>query len=467
MKSIKTKLFLSFLGLMIAFIICGLLFNYFFLEQYFLYKAKSSFVETSNQIVDTYKNNPDNIDDILNIVEQTDGISTIIVDNNLNIRYSSQLEKAIVKSKRLSYEIEQLVQKNTNNLKRDYLFTTIKKLNTQEREIVFINHYSDNDFVILIKPMKSISESVSISNQFYIFAGLIILIFGVIFIYIFSKKITKPVTEMSNVATAITNLEFDKRVNYTSQDEIGSLATSINIMSEKLDYSLNKLKTDVERRKQLVLNMSHELKTPIGVIKGYAEGLKYGVVNDKEKMEKYCTVIAQECDRMDQMVREMLNLSMLETGIFELKPVEFDVCGLILETEQRFASVFEETGIKFDTDCPKNLVVTADYELIRRALDNYITNAINHAQGEKLIKVTAKKNGDCTIISVFNTGEDIPQDKIQNIWDVFYKADKARTRQYGGHGLGLSIVKLIVKLHNGKAWVENVNNGVVFYIEIP
>jgi signal transduction histidine kinase len=173
--------------------------------------------------------------------------------------------------------------------------------------------------------MKGISESVAIANQFYIVAGLIIILLGGLFIIIFSKRITEPIVEMSNVAESIANLDFEKRVSSDSRDEIGSLGRSINRICEKLSASMNSLQQDVERRKQLVRNISHELKTPIGVIKGYAEGLKYGVVEDKDKTSKYCTIIATESDRMDRMVRELLNLSVLESGMFQIKIHRFNL----------------------------------------------------------------------------------------------------------------------------------------------
>lgn len=230
---------------------------------------------------------------------------------------------------------------------------------------------------------------------------------------------------------------------------------------------MDSLKLDVERKKQLVRNISHELKTPIGVIKGYAEGLKFGVAEDKEKTDRYCTVIAAECNRMDNMVRELLNLSLLESGMFQIHLSRFDAAELIEKVLERFEPTFLEKNITLDLNIPKNLIVAADYELLERAINNYITNAINHLEGMRLIKVTAEKKESGIRIAVYNTGKPIPKDDLPHIWDVFYKVDKARSRQYGGHGLGLSIVQMIAELHGGITGVENVSEGVLFFIEIP
>jgi signal transduction histidine kinase len=298
-------------------------------------------------------------------------------------------------------------------------------------------------------------------------AGLIVIFIGGIVILIFSKKITKPIIEMSNVAEGISNLEFDKRVNFKSYDELGKLGESINKISEKLCASINELKDDVERRKQLVRNMSHELKTPIGIIKGYAEGLKYGVADDKEKMNKYCSVLVEECDRMDKLVLELLNHSMMEAGMVKLNKTSFDVIELISEIIERFSSTLIEKGITFDLKCPKNCMICADRDMLEKAINNFITNAIDHVEGRNFIQLTAEKKESALKISVYNTGSHIQIEDLEKIWDVYYKADKARSRKYGGHGLGLAIVKSMIQLHLGITSVENVDDGVVFYLQIP
>ena len=227
------------------------------------------------------------------------------------------------------------------------------------------------------------------------------------------------------------------------------------------------LKQDVERRKQLVRNISHELKTPIGVIKGYAEGLQFSVADDEEKRQKYCKVISDECDRMDSLVKELLNLSMLESGTFQLNTSEFDIRVLIQNIAERFETAFTEKGIEFECELDKELFVSADYELIERVIINFIINAINHVEGDKKISINILSMREKARIEVFNTGKHIQEEELVRIWDVFYKVDKARSREYGGNGLGLSISRLIGEAHGGKTGVENVNDGVMFFIEIP
>ena len=466
MKTIRTKLFAMFSVFMVSFVLSGIILNILFLEKYYIYKNRGIFLKINSKIIDVYINDRNNLDEFLKNTDRAEAMNIAISDSDLRIKYTSLPQKGET-GRPIPSEIERLINKNKNTLKKSYVYSVVERPEHSEREIVFLSQMEGKEIIILKKSMKGIKESVAIANQFYILAGLLIILPGGIFIFIFSLRITGPVIEMSNVAEGISNLDFNRRVIFDSQDELGSLGRSINKMSEKLSVTMNALKEDIEQRKELVRNMSHELKTPIGVIKGYAEGLKYGVAEDKEKIKKYCNVISEECDRMDKMVQELLNFSLMESGMFQLKISRFDTGEFIKNITGKFTPLFTEKGISIDLNYEKDLLISADRELMEKAVNNYITNAINHIEGKKQVRVCAEKNGTGVKISVFNTGKHIPEEDLSHIWDVFYKVDKARTRQYGGHGLGLSIVKLIAELHGGITGVENVNEGVIFFIEIP
>lgn len=467
MRTIRTKLFLIFTIFMILVVLCGVLFNSIFLNSYYIYKNKGIFISLSEKISDEYINNKENSDEYINMLDSTDNISTTIADKNLNLEFTSINEKSSINKTRLSKDVKQRILENEKKISTKYIYYAEEKNDAQNQRLVFISKMSNGEFIILKKPLKGISESVSIANQFYMFAGGIIILIGGIFIVIFSKKITKPIIEMSAVAESISNLEFEKRIKINSQDEIGNLGQSINKISEKLSTSINDLKQDVERRKNLVSNMSHELKTPIGIIKGYAEGLKYGVVADKENMEKYCSVIVEECDRINNLVQELLNHSKMEAGMVKLNRTDFDIYEFISKIVERFKPTFIDKGITFDLKCMKNYIISADRNMLEKAINNFMTNAIDYVEGRMFIQLIAENNENKIKISVFNTGNHISMEDLNKIWDIYYKADKARTRKYGGHGLGLAIVKSIVQLHGGITKVENVDEGVIFSLEIP
>jgi len=467
MKTIKTKIFLAFTIFMVFVVGGGILLNSIFLESYYIYRNKAVFISLSEKINSEYTEDKENSYEYMNNIYNIENISATIIDENLNVEYNSVGVKKDNNEKRLTKEIKQAILENEKKLSNKFVYYTEEKNNTQTNKLVFISKMSNGKFIILKKPFKSIGQSVSIANQFYMIAGLIVIFIGGIFILIFSKKITKPIIEMSNVAENISNLEFDKRVNFESQDELGKLGESINKISEKLCKSINELKEDVERRKHLVRNMSHELKTPIGIIKGYAEGLKYGVADDKEKMQKYCSVLVEECDRMDKLILELLNHSMMEVGMVKLNKTSFDAIDLIASIIERFKPTLIEKGIVFDFKFENNYIINADRDMLEKAINNFITNAIDHVEGRNFIQLTAEKQENALKISVFNTGSHIQMEDLEKIWDVYYKVDKARSRKYGGHGLGLAIVKSIVQMHGGNTNVENLDEGVVFSIKIP
>ncbi|WP_160692236.1 HAMP domain-containing sensor histidine kinase [Clostridium sp. C2-6-12] len=467
MRTIKGKLITIFMLIMIALVLSGVILNSIGLKAYYIYKNKNVFVTISEKISKEYADNNESSLEYITDIEELENINTMIVDQNFNIEYNSALQKIDNKQQRLSKEMEQIILDNKKKLLKNAVYYIGDKNDDEKSKLVFVSQMSNGKFIILRKSIRSISQSVFIANQFYMISGTIVILIGSICILIFAEKISKPIIEMSNIAENISNLKFDNRVKVQSQDEIGKLGQSINKISEKLSVSIEELKKDVERRKQLVRNMSHELKTPIGIIKGYAEGLKYGVADDQEKMEKYCNVLVEECDRMDKLIFELLNHSMLEAGMVKINVTSFNIYDLIAEISERFKAEITEKGITFNLKCENDFQISADRDMLEKAINNFITNAIDHVEGGNLIELNAEKRGSGIKVSVFNTGSHIPGEAIDKIWDVYYKVDKARSRKYGGHGLGLSIVKSVIKLHGGSVNVENVQDGVKFGFEIP
>lgn len=469
MRTIKAKLVTVFMIIMISLVFSGIVLNSIGLKSYYIYKNKSIFISISEKIDKEYTNDKESSFELITNIENLENINTTITDKNFNIEYNSVLTKRVSdqQQQRLPKEIEQIILDNKKKLLKNFIYYIDEKNDDEKSKLVFVSQMSNGKLIILRKPIKSISQSVSIANQFYMISGAIVICVGSICVLIFSKKMTKPIVEMSDIAENISNLNFEKRIEVKSKDEIGKLGESINKISEKLSANIEELKNDVERRKQLVRNMSHELKTPIGIIKGYAEGLKYGVADNQEKMQKYCNVLVEECDRMDKLILELLNHSMIEAGMVKLNITSFNLYELINDIIERFKAEMNEKGVTFDLKCENNFVISADRDMLEKVINNFITNAIDYVEGRNLIELKVEEKNNEIRISVFNTGTNIPIGAIDKIWDVYYKVDKARSRKYGGHGLGLSIVKSIIKLHGGSTKVENVKDGVEFSFEIP
>lgn len=472
MKTIKFKLFYIFTALMSLLILGVILLNTFFLHSFYTYRTKGILENVGHTILELYKENSENAYEYIDSISDSDGISSIIIDSNMNIEYNS-LKSRFGKNKKLvNNDLRHVIfdDKNKKPVKDKHPIYQSKVIEDQMTKIVNVTKLEDEKYLILIKYINGIQNNVDIANQFFIIAGIIVLFLGSIVILIFSRKITKPIVEMSNVAESISNLKFDKVVDVKTEDEIGVLGDSINKISTRLSKNIIDLQNDVERRKMLVRNMSHELKTPIAIIKGYAEGLKYGIANDEEKRNKYCDVLVSECDKIDKLIRELLDYSMMEGGMVKLNLSSFKADEFLKTIVKRFQPLFEEKNIEVNLECVEDLVLYADRELLEKAVNNYVVNAVNNCdeknnKREVDIKGISKENN--FILSVFNTGGNIQQEEINRIWDVCYKIDKARTRKYGGHGIGLSIVKLISDMHGGTSMVKNLENGVEFIIKIP
>lgn len=301
-----------------------------------------------------------------------------------------------------------------------------------------------------------------------------------IVILVMTNRITRPISELTKLSEKMSDLDFDARYQSRAGNEIDVLGDNFNKMSRKLESTIselksanNKLQKDIEdkikideMRKEFLDNVSHELKTPIALIQGYAEGLNENISDDPESREFYCEVIMDEASKMNKLVKNLLTLNQLESGKDAPVMERFDIVSLIrgvlgsmhIMIEQKEATViFEET---------EPVYVWADEFKIEEVVTNYTSNALNHLEGERKVEIKVLQEEDCVKVTVFNTGTPIPEEDIPNLWNKFYKVDKARTREYGGSGIGLSIVKAIIESMNQKYGVCNYDNGVEFWFTL-
>ena len=276
------------------------------------------------------------------------------------------------------------------------------------------------------------------------------------------------------------NLDFDVRYKENRHDEIGVLGHSMNSLSDKLEQTISELKTannelelDLQRRseqeqmrQEFLANVSHELKTPIALIQGYAEGLQDNVNDDPESREFYCEVIVDEADKMNKMVKKLLSLNQLEFGKGQVHLEHFDLQQVVQSVLSSSEILFRQKEVTLSYNGDHPVYVWADEYMTEEVVMNYVSNALNHIDGEKIIEVKIVSCDGKARVSVFNTGKPIPEEDIDKIWSKFYKVDKARTREYGGNGIGLSIVKAIMEAHNQAYGVKNYDNGVEFWFEL-
>lgn len=340
----------------------------------------------------------------------------------------------------------------------------------------------NGNFILIRTPIQGIKDNVHISNTFITYIGIVTLIIGIIAAFVLSSYISKPIKQLSNIAERMSELDFDIKYDGKDKGEIGLLGKSMNNMSQKLEENISQLKAanlelqrDIDKKEKLekmrtdfLSNVSHELKTPIALIQGYAEGLKEGITDDPESMDFYCSVIIDEAAKMNNMVKRLLTLNQIEFGEDELVMERFDINELVksVVSANELRATQKNLSITYDImDTP--LYVWADEYKVEEVVTNYLSNAINHCCNENIIKIKVGQiDKDNVRVSVFNTGNNIPEADIEHIWEKFYKVDKARTREYGGNGIGLSIVKAIVESMGKTCGVNNLSDGVEFWFDL-
>lgn len=342
----------------------------------------------------------------------------------------------------------------------------------------------DNGYSIILRtPIQGIKDNVNISTTLIKYVGGAILAVGIIAAFVVSTYITRPIKQLSNIAEKMSEMDFNARYEGSDKGEIGLLGKSMNNMSEKLEQNIAELKKanlelkkDIDKKEKLEImrtdflsNVSHELKTPIALIQGYAEGLKEGITDDPESMEFYCDVIMDEANKMNTMVKRLLTLNQIEFGNDEPKMERFDINELIASVADANAirAGQKNMSIVFDNRNEHNFVWADEYKT-EEVLTNYISNALNHCDGKRAIEVRTEKseNGGTITVTVYNSGKNIADEDLERIWEKFYKTDKARTREYGGNGIGLSIVKAIMDSMGQEYGVRNVSDGVEFWFNL-
>lgn len=335
--------------------------------------------------------------------------------------------------------------------------------------------------ITLQLPISDRKATTAITNRFLWWSTIGTLALSCVVVFFLARVFTRPVRRLSGIAGRMANLDFSDRYIGDGQDELAELGRSLNTVSETMEKYLSELKTanarlqsDVEltkrqneARSRFIRNVSHELKTPISLIQTYAEGLHENIAADTADRDFYCSVIEDEALKLSQIIAKLTTLMQLESGSDELTIDRFDLSALIARLLQRHAPVFAERGVSLPSTAEIPFYVWGDALLIEQVMTNYLTNALHHVTADGEIRISLQSTANKTVrITVFNTGSPIPEEDLPHIWESFYKIDKARTRAYGGTGIGLSVVAAIMQAHHMPYGVQNNLDGVEFWIEL-
>lgn len=495
--SIRVKITFVMTALIIFTVFLCWFINRTFLESYYLHSKMEVLAETLDKVEKVYKDEKGNTlsDAGIKKLDQIQSNSNVqiyvfnVFSNKLIPSYPAmenfrRNEYFLVLNTLMDHAFPgtnpTIINKKVLSDTKQYTIYKLYDTTMNSNYVDLVNKSNDSKIIFLRTTFESIHEGVVVANQFLAYIGIIATIIGTFIMLLISKKITAPILKLADIAKLMSDLDFEVKYPVNTKDEIGELGNSINALSDKLETTITELKqannellSDIQKkteideiRKEFLSNVSHELKTPLSLIQGYAEGLKENINEDEESRNFYCDVIMDEASKMNQMVKKLLTLNEIEFGNNQVNFERFDIAALIHSVLDATDILFKQKEVVLHFNQKEPVYVWADEYLVEQVVTNYISNALNHVSGAKIIEIKLIKHDDVIRVAVFNTGDNIPEEDIDKIWIKFYKVDKARTREYGGSGIGLSIVKAIMNSINRECGVINRPVGVEFWFEL-
>lgn len=489
-QSLSKRLFSITLSLIFALMLITYFAQAFFFERFYSYKKTISLVKEVNKFHDLYSLHIDSDADLykaLQKFENDNNAQVIVTSLNGDIKYLSNNIHGDKESfdTLTAFGAELINNKELINQVITYSQTRYTNFENKSSGLTKIGVVSpmslnstNDSLIFCVSSIQPIEEASEVISEFFIYLFFGLIFISIILALIYSNLISKPLVNLTHAANKMSSMDFSIICDTNREDEIGSLAKSLNFLSKNLQASLldlqkknKKLEDDIEKerqldnmRKEFTANVSHELKTPIGIIEGYAEGLRDGIVSG-EDAKMYLETIIDESKKMSVLVTNMLELSKLESGTTKPSFESFNINRLITKILKKHNPDFEENkfNVNFHSSSPYSYVYADPFQM-EQVLTNIITNAIKYTPPNNDINVNIEEGLDKFKISVQNMGVTIPEEEINKLFDKFYRLDKSRERtQKNSTGIGLSIVKNILHLHNSEFNLQNIYGGVEFY----
>lgn len=465
MKSLRQKYLVMGFLMILGFLCMNLLFSWLLQGKLVENWNKKDMEIIAETVIDELSQSQWEIekDEIDNLAFENN-LSITIVDESYNILAATRMRE--VTRGELGKKVTGILESHDFEDKNNRVFYSDFDDGMNKAIFIQINKEPGKGYVIIRKSVLGLKGSLHIMQVCFVVSAFLTLVCGIVLLICFSDKMTKPIREISRVTGQIAKMNFDEKVQVRSQDELGELANSVNVMSDSLKDAMETLKNDVERRKMLVRNIAHELKTPVAVVMGYAENMPYVARENQDKLEKYCKIISEECVRMDKMICQMLEFSSYETGGDTLRKRSFTAGEFIQNIQTCFENEFPDRKDSLKILDRTNGKIFADYDAVQRSVYNFLKNAVAYGKEYGKIRLGVWETQKYFYFSVFNQGEPISKENIEKIWDVFFKVNAARTREKQSFGIGLSIVKQAALAHGGDVRAVNIGNGVEFIFSI-
>lgn len=430
-----------------------------FLREIFISDSKRKMIDYSQSISRIYTDT-ENCKTLIHDIEFSYNIKTYISDYEGNIISEYNVSFLEYNSERFKLWIDDYRRYKDDD---NYYISNEVDVSDGMNRIVFVSQIGESHYIIMTKAIKGIDQDIYLANTFIIISSVILAVFGTLVWSLTTKPFTREIEKMSRITENMAKLDFSEKINYVSKDEIGVLARSVNSLSDSLDKSISDLHDDIEKRKQILRDLSHEIKTPITTIRGYTENIEY-LTSDNERIRKYCSIMVEECDEINKLINEMLMMSKLESDDFY--EIEDSISTEYFRefVMSRSANSFE--NIKLYVDFEKQELL-CNRSLIEKSLLNMIENAHKYGISGQTITLKGYSDNGFYFFSVTNEGNEISEFDKKRIWDAFYKSDKSRNRN-NSHGVGLSIVNAVANIHGGGVDLKSEAglNTFIFYIKL-
>jgi signal transduction histidine kinase len=486
-NSLKNKLFTVLLLLLVFNVILSNILGSTSFEKLYTADKIDSLKKGSDVIKTSYA--ADDLNKIINTIKdhEIQNMTICIFELNINtgqgnIEYFSRQKYFTLNpfDKEILFLIDRMYNENAFDALNTNKYYVINDENNRfDNNITVLSNIVDNKYLLIQTPIKFIKDISDLSLRYTLYISIFTFLIGAIIIYFIADRATKPIREIQKVADKISNLDFSYKCNMTTGDEVGLLSESINNMSEKLQDNISqlmianeRLKDDLVRqektdkmRKQFIANVSHDFKTPLTLIISYSEALLDIKDMDKSTKEEYLNIIIDEGNKMSLFVQELLKLSQLESGIIKLEKTNFGINEIIIDTINKNKIISASKNLITEVNICNDSIVFADYNRIEQVFQNLYENAIKYTSKDGNIKVeTADKENKC-IIKIYNSGKNLSDDDLENLFISFYRTDKSR-KNMGSYGIGLAIVKVIMDMHGENYGVRNVDKGIEFWFEL-
>lgn len=496
--SIKAKFFAAISAVAVVFIALISVLNLFFYDDYYMMERRSDLKTLYHDAAAVYDGTVDSIYPRLLEAEDAQGVRLTVLTESGSVLYDTTLRQLTAELSPDAFRQPFGGTGGRDSLLSD-LALTARALQTADADklagegcdivtvasdrseyLCLVGRLGDNYLISRIA-IAYMETSSTFNSTFLLIAGLFSLLVCLAAAWLISRRFTDPLVSMSEAADAMAGLDFSRKVETKGEDEVARLGHSLNLLSEHLESAISELRQSNDRlardneekaridamRREFIINVSHELKTPIALIRGYAEGLREGVADDPEDRKYYCDTICDEAVRMNEMVLQLLSLSKLEDGRETAERAPVELSALCADEVAKVAPLAGERGLRLSCAvAPRTLLTDAD--LLTRILGNYLTNAIRYTPAGGAITLTGADEPDGGVtLRVFNEGEGVPEDEIDRLWEKFYRTDKARSRESGGTGIGLSIVRAAADVLGARVWAANEPGGIAFYVSLP